>query len=493
MRWEPPVPAPAIRDAIMPPKTTPTQETLEPLGAPRLAALLAEFAAADPAIKRRLRLELAGASSPTKLIAEITRRLATLARSRGFVEGPARRTLIQDLDTQRRAIVEQVAPRQPAEALDLMWRFAMLATPILERVDDSGGAIAPIFSLAVDDLAALATAARPDPRHLADQTFHALTLDGFGLLDGLVVALARVLGPAGLEHLKQRVLALSKQPVPRPPEKDRKVVGYASRGPVYEDEIKESGRVGTVRSALRAIADAQGDVDAYIAQFDAPARQVPRIAADIARRLVAANRAEEALQVLGASEPRGAWRDPAWDAARIEALEALGRAEEAQAARWATFERSLSPEPLRAYLKRLPDFEDFDAEQRALVHAEQFPSLAQAIHFLLGWPALDRAARAITSRAAELDGNLYELLTPAAAALGGKYPLAATLALRAMIDFTLKQARLSRYGHAARHLRDCAALAGAITDRGAFETHEAYVARLRQEHGRKSGFWSRVT
>ena len=95
-------------------------------------------------------------------------------------------------------------------------------------------------------------------------------------------------------------------------------------------------------------------------------------------------------------------------------------------------------------------------------------------------------------RAAELDGNHYEFLTETAQVLSGKYPLAATLALRAMIDFTLKEARAKRYGHAARHLRECGSLAPAIADYGTFETHDAYVARLRREHGRKPSFWSQA-
>jgi hypothetical protein len=118
--------------------------------------------------------------------------------------------------------------------------------------------------------------------------------------------------------------------------------------------------------------------------------------------------------------------------------------------------------------------------------------LLHAISFLVSWPALDRAARLVTGRARELDGDQYEILTPAAEALAAKYPLAATLLLRAMIDFSLTQSRSSRYGHAARHLRDCAGLASAISDYGAFVTHVAYVARLRRDHGRKTGFWSAV-
>jgi hypothetical protein len=99
----------------------------------------------------------------------------------------------------------------------------------------------------------------------------------------------------------------------------------------------------------------------------------------------------------------------------------------------------------------------------------------------------------ITARAKELDGDHYGLLTPAADALAAKYPFAATLLLRAMIDFSLMKSRASRYGHAARHLRDCQGLASSITDYASFGSHDVYVNRLRKDHGRKTAFWSIVS
>ncbi len=119
--------------------------------------------------------------------------------------------------------------------------------------------------------------------------------------------------------------------------------------------------------------------------------------------------------------------------------------------------------------------------------------MLQALAFLISWPAMERAARLVIRRAGELDGNRYETLSPAAGALAGKHPLAATLVLRAMIGFTLTKARSSRYRHAARHLMECAGLAPSIPDFGAFETHDAYAARLKAEHGRKSGFWGLIS
>jgi hypothetical protein len=291
------------------------------------------------------------------------------------------------------------------------------------------------------------------------------------------------------------MVALSKEPVQKPAAKDRRTIGWGMGGPIFADEIAERSRAGTVRLALQEIADAQGDVDSFIAQFDAAARKMPRLAAAIAQRLLAAGRAEEAWQAIEAARQPRQERpdyepDLEWEDARIAVLEALGRADAAQADRWSCFEHYLSIRHLRDYLKRLPDFDDFEAEQRAFAYVERYDDLSQAVMFLVSWPALDRAAKLVIERAKELDGNRYEVLSPAADAVAGKYPLAATLMLRAMIDFALTQNRTSRYGHAARHLRTCAALAAAIPDYGSFETHDAYVARLRREHGRKTSFWS---
>jgi Family of unknown function (DUF6880) len=309
--------------------------------------------------------------------------------------------------------------------------------------------------------------------------------------------LSPALSKPGLEHLKQRMIELSNTPVQRPPEDDRVTIGWFSSGPIYEDEMAERSRVSRARLALMDIADASGDVEGFIEQHDERARKVPKIAAEIAQRLLSAGKVEEAWQAIEAAEHGGRsstwdWPDFAWEDARIEVLEALGRGQDAQLARWGCFERSLSSRHLRAYLARLPDFEDVEAEKKALEYAQSSRDLLQALSFLISWPALDRAAKLVLERADELDGDHYEVLTPAADQFAEKYPLAATAILRAMIDFSLKKGRSSRYRHAARHLLDCSGLASAIKDFRNFEPHEAYVARLRREHARKSSFWALV-
>jgi hypothetical protein len=478
-------------------KTLVNAKNLEALGAARLAELLVEVSAGNATAKRRRRLELAAAKSPGDVAKEVRKRLITIARSRSFVDWQGVRSLAVDLDLQRRTTVETVAKANATEALDLLWRFMTLAPTVFERCDDSSGTVSGVFHQACRDLGGVASSAGTDPTTLADRAYEALLANDYGEFDELIRVLAPALGQAGLEHLKRRMIELSKCPITKPAAKVRVKIGWSSSGPIYADEMAERSRVSTVRLALTEIADVQGDVDALIAQYEEQTRKVPKIAADIARRLLAAGRVDEAWRSISAAEHRrrdGGWNWPdfEWENARTEVLVALGKADGAQTARWSCFERSLSSSHLREYLKRLPDFDDIEAETKALEHAKRFGNLLQALSFLVSWPALDRAAELVLQRAEELDGDHYELLTPAAEALAAKHPLAATVVLRAMIDFSLRNARSSRYRHAARHLLDCSSLASTIKDFRQFESHEAYEANLRREHGKKSSFWSAV-
>jgi hypothetical protein len=474
-------------------KTTLNAKNLETLGAARLANLLIEISTGSAVAKRRLRLELAGAQSPKEAGREVSKRLTSIARARSFVNWKNRKPLVTDLESQLRAIKEQIAPDDPAEGLALLWRFMQVARPLFERCDDSSGIVIEVFHHACATLGEIALAAGTPAEQLADAAVEALCDNGYGQYDGLIAILTPALGEVGLAHLKQRIEALAATPVPVPPKGEWEAVGYGSGGTTYAHQMEERSRQSTVRMALKDIADAMGDVDAFSAQYDPKTRKVPKIAAEIAARLLAAGRAGDALGFIERAEvDSDRWVPCEWQDTRLEVLEALDRKDEAQAFRWSCFESTLNTEYLRDFLKRLPDFEDIDAEERAMDHAAARSRVTPALGFFLDWPSPDRAARLLIDRHAEINGDHYEFLVPAAEALSERHPLAATLALRAMIDFTLTQARSKRYGYAAGHLAECAALGSGIEDCGTLESHATYVARLKQEHGRKSGFWGLV-
>jgi hypothetical protein len=472
-------------------KTTLNAKNLEALGTQRLAELLIEISTGSAAHKRRLRMELAGNHSTAEVVREVRKRLSSIARAKTFIDWRKVKATKTDLETQSKTIVDTIAPHDPAEAFELIWQFFAIADPLLGRSDDGSGLLVQSFHQAATAAGTIAKAAKVDADVLAEKVFKAAQGNDYGQFDRLITAMAPALGNEGLEHLKALFVAWSREAKEKPAKNDRRVTGWSSAGAVYEDEVYGNRKDLTVRTALQEIADAQDDVDAYITQQPEKTRGAPMVAADIANRLISAGRAEEALAALDKVETKGRHGVPfEWQLARAEALEALERNDEAQAFRWACFEQSLNDEHLRAYVRRLPDFDDIEAEERGFAFAQAFPDANRALYFFLRWPSPAEAAKLVTKRATELDGDLYELMTPAAEVLSTRHPLAATIVLRSMIDFTLESGRSSRYKHAARHLAECQSLAGQIGDFGSIRPHEAYVADLKREHGRKSGFWS---
>jgi hypothetical protein len=107
-------------------------------------------------------------------------------------------------------------------------------------------------------------------------------------------------------------------------------------------------------------------------------------------------------------------------------VQALERTDEAQKASRLCCEPMLQPSSLREFLKRLPAVEDVETEERA------FEPVAKH---------------------ADLNGTVDELFNTAAEQLSADDALAASLALRCMVNFTLKGGRSSRYGHAGDHLQ----------------------------------------
>jgi hypothetical protein len=474
-------------------KTTLNAKNLEALGVERLAQLLFEISTGDAGAKRKLRVALAGATSPKEAAREIAKRLVSIARSRSFINWKNRKALVKDLETQRHAILQEIAPQDPNQALSLLWQFTALAKGIFERCDDSSGTVIGIFHQACCDLGDVAKVAEPDPRALAERVLEALQQNDYGQYDGLIAIATPPLGLEGVAILKDLIEELGSRPVRVPPKSEWNAVGWGTGGTTYAHEVEERHRQNTVSMALKEIADVQGDVDAFIAQYEPTARKVPNVAAAIAERLLLAGRAGDALGFIERAEvDKYHWIPREWQDVRMDVLEALDRKEDAQAFRWTCFQRELSTHYLRAYLKRLPDFDDIDAEERALDHAAAHPDLLEALGFFLTWPALDRAARLLLDRRDGINGDNYEILVHAAEALSERHPLAATVALRAMIDFTLREARQKRFGYAAQHLATCAGLADRIEDFGPLEPHEAYVARLRAAHGKKTGFWGQL-
>ena len=96
--------------------------------------------------------------------------------------------------------------------------------------------------------------------------------------------LAPALEHDGLEHLKARVHEMAQRSVPVPPDNERTMINYGPASPVYADDLDRFDHDLLILRALEDIADAQGDVDAYIALQGEASRTLATVAAEIAHR-----------------------------------------------------------------------------------------------------------------------------------------------------------------------------------------------------------------
>jgi hypothetical protein len=379
-----------------------TAQNLTRLGAERLAEILLEVAETRVELKRRLRMELAAEQGAAHLLPEIDRRLGLLASSRSAVSWRQKPAFVRDLDGLRGLIAGRLADLDLAAAQDRIGAFLRLAAGARRRVRDGEGALAQVFAQAAADAVALLARAG--------------AAEGGAPLAALIAEEpAMWSGWAGPELFADRA------------ELARTTLGFVAdrSGPGW----------GPV---LRRLADAARDPEAFAATFTAEGVRQPEVAAQVAQRFLASGQLEAARRVLeGAVKPslfrRGRAGSPEpdfdWESAWIDYLDAAGRTDEAQAARWASFERTLSPERGKAFTRRLPDFEDVEAEERIFATATAHPDAERALQLLMDWPALPEAARLIVARADELHLS-PEQAEGWARKLRRRYPAAAERLLR---------------------------------------------------------------
>ncbi len=469
-------------------KTTLNATNLEGLGAAHLAELLMEISEGNANAKRRLRLELAGSESPLKLSNEIRKRLIAIGASTANVGWRTLKGFRADVNTQRRLIVEQVALAAPQDAYDLIWQFIALGDAVIERTSDASGGVLDVFKAGCQDLVTIAPLAKPHPDGLITHIVAAQMENTYGQNDALIPLMAPILGEGGLRQLRTAILVAAKEPASPLASRPRTAKRWRKRVLAASEALRKRSRADNTKVALLAIADALGDVDAFISLMaDA---YLPASAAQIASRLLKADRPADALKALDGARQSARFEMPAeWVDARIATLETLGRKDDAQTVRLERFQRTLQAGYLRAYLKRLPDFADIEAEDEVLDWVKSYPDANAALSLLIHWPSFDRAASLVINRVREMDGSDTERLIFAADRLSSRYPFGALLLHRQIVEASLASPGERAHESAALPYLEAESLARHIDDFGRYDTHEAWAKMLSNTYARRSAFW----
>jgi hypothetical protein len=471
-------------------KPTVNSEALIALGVERLATLVIEATERDGAFKKIVAAALAGTKGPDAVAALIDRRLSSLEKARSFVEWDKAKTFTADLASLTQSIVAELGAAAPRLAFDRLARFVATHPKVFDRIDDSWGRVQSVYDDAVDEAVKLVARIAPGERGaLVAIIERAMTDATHGYVTRLACETAPLLDAETLAEWDGRLVATTKG-LPT----ERTMEGLSTH---QIAEIRQS------------IADARGDLDCWIALETAKTEHM-RDTMRIAERLTAAGRHAEALDWVrrpqrrslafldsadiadGASPRPVPWTDPNRVLLEARILDALDRREEAQAHRWASFEKTLIADVLRAWVDRLGDFEEFEALDRAFAVAFAYPAHHRALVFFSDWKRFDLAARLAVDRAGTWSGAAYDVLVPIAAELEETHPLAATILYRALLDDILDRGRSAAYGHGARHLAALDRIAGRVADWESVEPHTPWRDALQRRHGRKSSFWAQL-
>lgn len=298
-----------------------------------------DLVAGSAALQRRARMELSAAQGPKDVAADIRKRFASLRRSTSFVDWSKQRALVKDLRSLLGMIETAIAPQDADEALELLWSFLQLAPSIHQRTDDSNGAVGDVMGEAIDSISKLSSRISVAPRALAERVLDAVAAAGYGEFDGVIPATAEALGQEGLEHLKQITDAWAAAP-PRKLE----LAGYRRIGLSSSPADSVRRHKQSTRSVILAdVADAQGDVDAYMARYSAEQLTYGTIAPDVARRLLDAGRTQEAFDIVNrsrAADEGKSFRMFGGDLNEVyeECLGKLGKLDELKKHLWNRFE-----------------------------------------------------------------------------------------------------------------------------------------------------------
>jgi hypothetical protein len=130
-----------------------TKEQLIAIGAENLADILLSIYNSNDDVQKQLDIIVAGTNEdPKKIISLIKKEINALRRSTKFVDYFGSRQLGDRLDKIRFYITEDLMPKSPLQAIELMKDFLNLHESTLNRVDDSSGEVGCSFTLGCIDL-----------------------------------------------------------------------------------------------------------------------------------------------------------------------------------------------------------------------------------------------------------------------------------------------------------------------------------------------------
>lgn len=434
-----------------------------------LADLLVELAKDHPDVDKRLqRLQLS--DSPGKLAAMFKKTLTGWRRSRKYHDYKSVGEFAAKLELWLDQVARELAPKDPALALDLFEAFIEADAYFFDNADDSGGDIGDAVRMACRHW--LETSARCEAplAALRDRLLKLATADAYGAREGLFREAHLLLSEPAMREMVAELEAKMAVLVAR----------YRGAGQMPYEVINVSASLSLIGDALK-----DPDVKARaILSYRPEPNAIQKEA--IAQGYLKADRVVDAMKWL-----QGDWGhlDDRRQRLLAQAHSQLGNAELSHPLRQELFENSPSVDALHLWLDDLPPAQQVAAMEHAGNVALGLPNPGLAAQILIELHREADAEAVLVDKAAAIDGADYFMLPTLAKTLAaGGRSKGATAIYRALVLNILERANARAYGHAARYLERLELMAA--TDLPPLPSHEDFLVQLRSKHARKTAFWA---
>ncbi|WP_324288703.1 DUF6880 family protein [Roseateles sp. SL47] len=436
-----------------------------------LADLLLELAEDFPDVQKRLeRLQVA--DNPSKLATAFRKTLAGWRRSQKYYDYKTVGAFASKLELWLDQVARELAPKDPAAALELLQAFIEADQIFFESADDSGAHIGDAVRKACRYWLKTAAQCETPEAVLAQRLMTLATADAYGAREGLFREAHLLLSEPAMRTLVadlERTMAAL-------------VAQHAGAPHMPYEVIKVSSGMSLIGEALK---DPDVRVRAILGYRSDPN---PLQKESMVQAYLEAERPKDAMKWL-----EGNWGhlDDRRQRLLAQAHAQLGQPELSHPLLQELFERSPSVEALRQWLDGLTPQQQVAAMERAGQGALAMSDPGRAAHLLVELHRESDAEAVLVEKAAAIDGMDYYRLPMLAKTLvdGGRLK-GATAVYRALLINILERANTRAYGHAARYLESLTLMSR--EDLAPLATHEEFVALLREKHGRKASFWSLV-
>ena len=433
------------------------------LGAEQLAATLLELSDMYPAVAdvvERL------SATPDENIKRYKTKLANLKRSRRFISWHESGDFAQQL--QQLLIDLEKGVKEPCAGVELIGRFFEADASIFNRCDDSNGEVGDVFSFAATDLF-ISFASRCANKHfIADLVIKLNADDGYGVRDSLFKR-------AG-EYLPETIL--------------RAMIGELWK---KAESTTDDYQMGSWHRAIQLLAKQLRDAPLFEeARLKSTA---PSVAAwfDIAQFYLECGEPHIALIKLKQIPETEGFMLNKRQQLLLDIYRQLGNVEAQTKIAWQIFNAHHDQTTLTQLLDCIGQDQRDTVINDVVNRLAQDPLLSyDDAAFLLAAERIDELEIYFLQRIEQLNGDLYFKLLPLAEALEkrGKL-LISCLIYRALLDSILARALSKYYHHGVKYLKKLDQLAPYVTDWQTWPAHNTYLASLKENHKRKSAFWSK--